>query len=112
VAEVFNERPIALKLLVIDDNRQNLDLITTALEQEGVEILTLRLASTYFCASTTIVLLDLVMPKINGMELLERIVAADPGTDVILITAHYSPRSPPSRLSRRCLRLFNQTSQY
>ena len=43
--------PIALKLLVIDDNRQNLDLITTALEQEGVEILTLRLASTYFCAS-------------------------------------------------------------
>jgi DNA-binding NtrC family response regulator len=30
------------------------------------------------------------MPKINGMELLERIVAADPGTDVILITAHYS----------------------
>ena len=33
------------------------------------------------------------MPKINGMELLERIVAADPGTDVILITAHYSAES-------------------
>jgi len=27
--------PIALKLLVIDDNRQNLDLITTALEQKA-----------------------------------------------------------------------------
>ena len=33
------------------------------------------------------------MPKLTGMELLERIVAVDPGTDVILITSHYSPES-------------------
>jgi DNA-binding NtrC family response regulator len=33
------------------------------------------------------------MPKISGMELLERIVAVDPGADVILITAHYSTES-------------------
>jgi DNA-binding NtrC family response regulator len=39
------------------------------------------------------VLLDLVMPKIGGMEVLERIVAVDPGVDVILITAHYSAES-------------------
>ncbi len=40
-----------------------------------------------------IVLLDLVMPNVNGMELLERIVEADPGIDVILMTAHYSTES-------------------
>ena len=40
-----------------------------------------------------IVLLDLVMPKVNGMQLLEKIVAFDPGIDVILMTAHYSTES-------------------
>jgi DNA-binding NtrC family response regulator len=33
------------------------------------------------------------MPKMTGIELLERIVAVDPGTDVILLTSHYSPES-------------------
>src|SRR3989449_7468800 len=30
------------------------------------------------------------MPKIGGMELLERILEADPGTNVMLMTGHYS----------------------
>ena len=40
-----------------------------------------------------IVLLDLVMPSVSGMEILQRIVRVDPGTQVILITAHYSAES-------------------
>ena len=86
-----------LKLLAVDDNRQNLDLITATLEQEGLEILTTEDPESglemFLRLRPRIVLLDLVMPKMNGMELLERIVAIDPGTDVILITAHYSPES-------------------
>lgn len=89
--------PTCLKLLAIDDNRQNLDLIATALEQEGLEILTAEDPEVgleiFLRVRPRIVLLDLVMPKMNGMELLERIVAVDPGTDVILITAHYSAES-------------------
>jgi len=89
--------PIVLTLLAVDDNRQNLDLITSALEQEGLEILTTEDPESGFeiflRLRPRIVLLDLVMPKMNGMELLERIVGVDPGTDVILITAHYSPES-------------------
>jgi len=85
--------PIALKLLVIDDNRQNLDLITTALEQEGVEILTLRLASTYSARPTT----D-CSPRSGNAENQRNGVAGTyrgggSGTDVILITAHYSAES-------------------
>ena len=37
-----------------------------------------------------IVLLDLVMPKMTGLEMLERIVEFDPAIDVILMTAHYT----------------------
>jgi DNA-binding NtrC family response regulator len=40
-----------------------------------------------------VVLLDIVLPKMNGLELLDRLVAADPGVDVILMTAHYSTDS-------------------
>jgi DNA-binding NtrC family response regulator len=36
------------------------------------------------------VLSDIVMPKMNGMELLSRILEVDPAIDVILMTAHYS----------------------
>ncbi len=39
------------------------------------------------------VLLDLVMPGIRGFDMLEWIIAADPGAEVILMTAHYSTES-------------------
>ena len=89
--------PRALKLLAIDSNRQNLDLIRAALEQEKLEILTADDPEAGFEMFQKIrprlVLLEMAMPKVNGMELLERIVAVDPGTDVILMTADYSPES-------------------
>ena len=88
---------ITVKLLVVDDTRENLELITEALAQKGVQILTTNDPEMGFelflRARPQIVLLDLVMPKLSGMELLERIAAADPGTDVILMTGHYSAES-------------------
>ncbi|MGA2858392.1 MAG: sigma-54 dependent transcriptional regulator [Candidatus Sulfotelmatobacter sp.] len=89
--------PSMFRLLAIDDNRENLDLIRSALDRDGLEILTeedpeegLR---TFLRLRPRMVLLDLVMPKISGIEILERMVAIDPGVDVILITAHYSTES-------------------
>jgi DNA-binding NtrC family response regulator len=87
----------AVKLLAIDDDPQNLEIISVALEHQGVEIITSQDPEegfeTFLRVRPKIVLLDLVMPKVTGIELLERIVAVDPGVDVILITAHYSPES-------------------
>jgi DNA-binding NtrC family response regulator len=86
-----------LKLLAIDDNAENLELISSALKQEGLEILTSQDPEEGFeiflRVRPRIVLLDLVMPKVSGIEILERIVSVDPGVDVILITAHYSAES-------------------
>ena len=85
------------KLVAIDDDPAALELVREALSQEGVEILTatapadgLELVSRYHPA---IVLLDLLMPGIEGMELLDRIVETSPTTDVILITGKYSTDS-------------------
>src|ERR1022692_1917246 len=86
-----------LKLLAIDDNLENLALIAASLERESLEILTENDPEvgfeTFLRVRPRIVLLDMVMPKVSGMELLERIVAVDPGVEVILITAHYSSES-------------------
>jgi DNA-binding NtrC family response regulator len=88
---------IALKLLAIDDDVRNLEMIKSALSRQGLEIMTSQDPEegfeTFLRTRPKIVLLDLVMPKVSGMEILERIVAVDPGVDVILITAHYSAES-------------------
>ena len=88
---------VGLRLLVIDDEAQNLGLIESALEQQGLEILTATDPEAGLALfqeeRPEIVLLDLVMPKMNGMDLLEQIIASDPGAEVILMTGHYSAES-------------------
>ena len=87
----------AISLLVIDDNPGSLELLSNALAQPGLEILTAsnpKEGLDIFCnRRPQVVLTDLVMPHMSGMEVLERIVEIDPATDVILMTAHYSTES-------------------
>jgi DNA-binding NtrC family response regulator len=86
-----------LTLLAIDDNPDNLDLIRASLANDDLQILTEHDPeaglAVFAKVRPRIVLLDLVMPKMGGMELLDKLVAIDPGADVILITAHYSTDS-------------------
>ena len=86
-----------LSLVAIDDNPGNLELLSSALKQEGLRILTaedpeqgLELVRR---ERPQIVLTDLVMPKLNGLEVLERVMEFDASIDVILMTAHYSTES-------------------
>ncbi len=89
--------PKRLTLLAIDDNPVNLQLIRDVLEQSDIEILTATDPEAGFeiflKTRPRTVLLDLVMPKLGGMELLQRIIAVDPGAEVILLTSHYSTES-------------------
>jgi DNA-binding NtrC family response regulator len=85
------------KLLVIDDNPETLQLVQDALASDQLDILTAGDPETglelFFRHHPLIVLVDLMMPKINGIQVLETIVAADAAVEVILITAHYSAES-------------------
>jgi len=87
----------ALSLLIIDDNPGSLEMLSSALAQPDLEILTasdpedgLDLVHS---RHPQIVLTDLIMPKMSGMDVLERIMEFDPSTEVILMTAHYSTES-------------------
>ena len=83
-----------LSVLIIDDNLGSIELLESALAQPGIEIITASdpeqgldlVASRH----PQIVLTDLMMPGMSGLEVLSRIMEIDPATDVVLMTAHYS----------------------
>ena len=84
--------PIAM--VIIDDNPHSLEYISTALASGSVKIFTasdpeegLDLVYTH---RPQVVMTDLVMPHMSGLEVLERIAEFDPAIDVILMTAHYT----------------------
>src|SRR5579859_2837201 len=84
-------------LLAIDDDRQTLELIHSALDDDGTEVLIAESAEAglrlFEKRHPRVVLMDLRLPGVNGFELLERILALDPGVEVFLITGHYSYES-------------------
>ncbi|MGB6474099.1 MAG: sigma-54 dependent transcriptional regulator [Candidatus Sulfotelmatobacter sp.] len=90
-------KPNTFKLLAIDDDPQSLALITDELAQEGLEILVADDHKTVFelflLARPRTVLLNLSSPEASSMDLLERMVDADPLVNVILISDHYSTDS-------------------
>src|SRR5579864_7937779 len=92
-----NQNISLITLLAIDDQPENLELITDALEQDGLQILTATNPEVglemFLQHRSHIVLCDLMMPDLNGMHVLERIMSVDPGTEVILMTGHYSTDS-------------------
>jgi DNA-binding NtrC family response regulator len=100
------------KLVAIDDTPESLELITEALSEEPIQIFTssdpedgLEIV---FHERPQIVLLDLVMPKLSGMEVLDRIVEFDPGIEVILMTAHYSTESAVEAIKKGASDYFNK----
>jgi DNA-binding NtrC family response regulator len=90
----MNPMPSRIKLLAIDDDPQSLELVSEALADDRLTIFTAEdpedALEMMRREHPAIVLSDVVMPKMNGMELLGRILDVDPATDVILMTAHYS----------------------
>lgn len=93
-----------IKMLVVDDAVQNLELVRDALAEERVQISMAPSAETalqrFVQMRPRIVLSDLVLPGMNGLELLDRILARDPATDFILMTGYYSTESAVDAIRR------------
>jgi DNA-binding NtrC family response regulator len=87
----------AVRVLIIDDNPGSLEMLSAALSSAEVEVLTAsdpeQGIELVHSKHPEIVLTDLVMPNLSGIEVLERIIAYDPSIEVILMTAHYSTES-------------------
>jgi DNA-binding NtrC family response regulator len=94
---MHEENKPPLTVLVVDDDPQVLDLVAAALSEQDTEIVTSTDAEEGLelvrRRRPAIVLLDLRLPKMSGMELLEEILDVAPATDVVLMTGHYSTDS-------------------
>jgi DNA-binding NtrC family response regulator len=86
--------PSLISLLIIDDNLGSLEFLSSALTREGVHILTAsdpeQGLDLVYAHRPQIVMTDLIMPQMSGLEVLERVVDFDPAIDVVLMTAHYT----------------------
>jgi DNA-binding NtrC family response regulator len=94
---MVSDKETSVSLVIIDDNPGSLELLSSALAQDGLNITVASDPETgldlIHDLHPHIVLTDLVMPGLSGMEVLERVMEFDPVTDVILMTAHYSTES-------------------
>src|SRR5258708_1558235 len=84
----------SVSLVIIDDNPGSLEFLSSALARENVRIFTAsdpeEGVDLVYTHRPQIVLTDLVMPGMSGLEVLGRVMELDPAIDVILMTAHYT----------------------
>lgn len=85
------------RVLVVDDERRGRRVLQIALEQMGIESVAAESGdAALHCLETEkvdLVLSDLAMPGMNGLELLRRIRDSEPDVPVILLTAYATVQS-------------------
>ena len=84
----------SVSVVILDDNPRSLEFVSEALARDNVRIFTasdpeegIDLVYTHH---PQVVVTDLVMPRMSGLDVLSRIMEFDPAIDVILMTAHYT----------------------
>lgn len=84
----------SVQIVVIDDNARSLEFLAEALKRDNVNIITASHPDQgidfIYTHRPQIVLTDLVMPGMSGLDVLGRVMEFDPAIDVVLMTAHYT----------------------
>jgi two-component system sensor histidine kinase ChiS len=87
----MNEDRIGKAVLVVDDDPKNLELLAVKLSQEGYRVITAQSGKDALesikLEKPGLVLLDIMMPEMNGIETLQRIKALEPSIPVAMVTA-------------------------
>ena len=82
----------AVRILIVDDDRAICDYMQTLLEKDGFAVKTLGdptlVEDEIRQGSYHVMILDLMMPKLDGIEVLRRIRGIDSDIAVIIFTAH------------------------
>jgi DNA-binding NtrC family response regulator len=79
------------QILIVDDEQSMLDFLTLMLQKEGYDIITAndgaKAKEFIKKEKLDLIISDIKMPDIDGIELLKYIKEINPGATVILITA-------------------------
>mgnify|MGYP000207979789 CR=1 FL=1 len=79
------------KILIVDDEQSILDMLKLQLEFEGYSVYTAGNAAEALDKLSNcpdIILLDIMMPQMNGLEVLEKIKEKNENQKVIMMTAY------------------------
>jgi DNA-binding NtrC family response regulator len=80
------------KLLIIDDERRMCIVLKTALESDALSVTTANSGEAAMAAmevdSFDVIISDIKMPGISGMDVLERVKTKSPETEMLLMTAY------------------------
>jgi DNA-binding NtrC family response regulator len=91
------DKELPIQILAIDDDEQMLAVMVDALSDDGVEVHSAKDAEEalqlFDAHRPQIILADLMLPGMGGMELLERVMQSDPSVDFVLVTGHYTAES-------------------
>ncbi len=86
-----------IKVLLVDDEEEFSSALTERLNLRGIPTVSCSCGEealrTLETDSRVVVLLDMMMPGLGGMEILSRIRSNHPDTPVILLTGHCIPES-------------------
>jgi two-component system, OmpR family, response regulator len=82
----------AVRILIVDDDKQICDYMQTLLENDGFQVKALSdptiVEDEVRTGDYHVIILDLMMPKLDGIELLKRIRGIDKDIAVVIFTAH------------------------
>ena len=107
-----NERPAGDKILVVDDDPLVLRFVVATLEMGGYRVHSATGAVEALTAHATnhgepfrLVLSDVTMPEMSGVELAERLLTDDPTLSVLLMTGHAAGAEVPKEIAGRTCEL-------
>lgn len=89
-----SKTPAASRVLIVDDDASILGVVSEVLSDDGYQVSTAGSGEEAIellqSASFALVMSDIRLPGINGIEVLEHIKSVSPRTNVIMITSHGS----------------------
>lgn len=95
------------KILVIDDERSIRNIVGELLEMEGYTVKTAENGAQGYemiCGEPfDLVISDIKMPEMDGIELLDKLIETHPDTTVVMISGHGSIDTARWSVSRRGL---------
>ena len=94
-------------LVIIDDNPLSIEFVAAALEREGLEIFSAcdprEGLDLVYKHHPQIVITDLALPDMNGLEVLDRVINFDPHTNVVIMTAYPSKNTAEEARKRHAV---------
>ena len=91
-------------LVLLDDNPRSLEMLSAALAQNDLRILTAErpehALELIWTERPDLLITDLVMPGMNGLEVLDQVMKTAPSTEVVLMTAHYTTETAVAAIRR------------